>query len=416
MLEAGMGHEGRLFQMKICILKLFLLTGQGQYARSLICDLLIQSHQRDTKHAVWNLSRTDPNCFNEEAGEISLSVLARLTAGTDKRDLDMMRQRYRLVKSTLVVAHHTQAVGRERVVPKRTTKYEIDVNGAEVRATADHFNEVIRKCEVNQYQCIQPPKVTTVVKNAQAYTSHLVTASHLPKRRWWSVGHESETGTSFDKQVRHIKQKWFNIEYCKFSRPWFEPTFVDKVRRFKVAGQEWLHLFNVVPNALTDDEGDIDEDDADDADDADVGSRSGGDERLEDGSSDSGVPAGGNELIVHDELSNLRPGRSPSDEPSAESEDAVVQTEAVQEINRQNRLSVSKKRRRSSRNRDSSANFSSDSDGDGDDEAPRNPRRDARRKKMITSVNARNKLRRRKEAPGFYRLINQHGTQDSQKW
>jgi hypothetical protein len=97
-------------------------------------------------------------------------------------------------------------------------------------------------------------------------------------------------------------------------------------------------------------------------------------------------------------------------------EDAVVRTCAVQENNRQNRYSVSKKRRRSSRNRDLSVDLSSDSDGDGDDEVPRNPGRHARRKKTITSVNARNKLRRRKEAPAFYKLINPHGTQQSQKW
>jgi hypothetical protein len=81
-LKAGMDEPHRLFQMKVCILKLFLLTGQGQYARSLICDLLIQSHQFSTDHAVWKLSRVDPNTLNEESGEISLSFLARLTGNT----------------------------------------------------------------------------------------------------------------------------------------------------------------------------------------------------------------------------------------------------------------------------------------------------------------------------------------------
>ena len=105
-LKTGMDEPHRLFQMKVCILKLFLLTGQGQYARSLIGDVLIQSHQFSTDHAVWKLSRVDPNTLNEESGEISLSFLARLTGNTDNRDWRQVAMRYRLVKSSLVVVNH----------------------------------------------------------------------------------------------------------------------------------------------------------------------------------------------------------------------------------------------------------------------------------------------------------------------
>ena len=220
-LKAGMDESKALFRMKVSMLRLFLSTGQGQYARCLICDLLIQSHQFRNGHAVWKLTRADPNCFNEEAGEISLSVLSRLTAGADRRNIDLMQRRYRLTKSSLVVAHHMKSASRWRsMIPRRTKKYVIDVDGAEVSTTLHYFQDVIRKCKVNQHQIAQLPAKTTVVKRSADYNAALVRASHLPTRLWWDASHDAKLEDAFDYHVKHIDQKWLSAEYCQWSKPW----------------------------------------------------------------------------------------------------------------------------------------------------------------------------------------------------
>ena len=40
--------------------------------------------------------------------------------------------------------------------------------------------------------------------------------------------------------------------------PWFQAPFIDEVRRLQGRGQTWVHLFDLAPGALTDEENEED--------------------------------------------------------------------------------------------------------------------------------------------------------------
>lgn len=241
--------------MKVCLLKLFLMSGSKQYARSLICDLLIITHQHQVDHPIFRLSEADPHCFNEEPGEISLSVLARLNLGmTDKRSLKVMGQRYRMSKAAMLLAHYLNPRMRKRLIPSRTKKYTIKPEGAEVNATISFFRSMIDACVANQHQMVQISGRRSV-KTRSGMNSSLLTASQLPIRKWWNTGEVEE---KFDQQIEHIRVKWLDKPYCTFSRPWFEDDLVAKVRDHQSKDEDWHYLFALVPEALSSDDPDDD--------------------------------------------------------------------------------------------------------------------------------------------------------------
>ena len=247
-LKTGAKEVGRFYKMKVALLKLFLMSGQGQYARSLMCDLLVMTHQRRHVHPIHKLAIADPHCFNEEAGEISLSVLARLNLGMkDKRSLDVMTQRFQMSKASMLISHYLNPAMRRRVIPKRTKKYTIDPIGQEVQTTTHFFRGVILACIANQHQDVEI-NGNKSIQNKSGMNQMRNRASVLPQRRWWNQG---EVNAKFDAQVDHMKRLWFTQPYCSFAHPWFKDAFISKVNDLKVAGAEWEGEFDVVPDAMT---------------------------------------------------------------------------------------------------------------------------------------------------------------------
>ena len=61
------------------LLKVFLLIGGKsctEYIRALTASILLWSSYERSQHPCWQLSQHNASAFNEESGEISLSVLA----------------------------------------------------------------------------------------------------------------------------------------------------------------------------------------------------------------------------------------------------------------------------------------------------------------------------------------------------
>ena len=62
------------------LLKLFMLIGGAkcnEYIKALSASLMLWSHCEQRDHPCWQLFKHNASAFNEESGEISLSVLAR---------------------------------------------------------------------------------------------------------------------------------------------------------------------------------------------------------------------------------------------------------------------------------------------------------------------------------------------------
>lgn len=76
---------------------LLLLAGNksNSYIQSIILQLLILNHQRKHKLPQWIMFRDNSAMFNEEAGELSFSVLARaILADTQKKQIDHLNKIY----------------------------------------------------------------------------------------------------------------------------------------------------------------------------------------------------------------------------------------------------------------------------------------------------------------------------------
>lgn len=217
------------------MLKLFLMTGQNQYARGLICDLLVQFYQCRNGLVPWKLFMADLHCFNEEAGEISLSVLSRMTQGnTEMRNFDRMARRYRMSRAALQVSHFLDRKNRASIVPPRIHKYNIDVDGEEVTTTVTFFKKVIRQCVGNLFQTIDPS--VEKIKRTSDLSRHLLRASSMPKAAWIKKG---EVLKLFVKQITFIKEKWFAKGYCEFAHNWFDRSCVDAARLRMRAGDDF---------------------------------------------------------------------------------------------------------------------------------------------------------------------------------
>ena len=97
-----------VLRAKALLLKVFLLVGGAQcseYVRALTASLLLWSHYERCNHPCWQMFSHNVSCFNEESGEISLSVLARdISRGGVRSDCKKVSQTFRLVKAKAEVA------------------------------------------------------------------------------------------------------------------------------------------------------------------------------------------------------------------------------------------------------------------------------------------------------------------------
>ena len=229
------GKSKFFLQRKVAMLKLFLITDQNQYARGLICDLLVQYHQCENDLAPWKLFMADLHCFNEEAGEISLSVLGRMTqANSQRRNIHGMANRYRLVRPALKVSHFLDRKNSASVVPNRTRKYTVDRQGEEVTTTVTFFRKVIRQCMANIYQVVDPQVIK--IKKSSDMAARLLRGSAMPKKIWVRQG---EVHVLFMKQVNFMQAKWFDKEYCEFAHRWFENAPVAAARQRMIDGEDF---------------------------------------------------------------------------------------------------------------------------------------------------------------------------------
>jgi hypothetical protein len=90
------------------LLKLFMLIGGAkcsEYINALSASLLLWGQYEQCNHPCWQLFQHNANAFNEESGEISLSVLARdISRGGVRSDCKKVAQTFKLVKAKAEVA------------------------------------------------------------------------------------------------------------------------------------------------------------------------------------------------------------------------------------------------------------------------------------------------------------------------
>ena len=130
------------------LLKVFLLVGGpkcSEYVRALSASIAQWSEFERTNHPCWQLFQHNANAFNEESGEISLSVLARELARTGVRsDIEKVAKSFKLVKAKAEVAADVGVDISGDDFGSDEHGRRIDPEGEEVKATAAFFSGVIR--------------------------------------------------------------------------------------------------------------------------------------------------------------------------------------------------------------------------------------------------------------------------------
>jgi hypothetical protein len=85
------------------LLKVFMLIGGRQcseYINALTASIMLWGHYEAVNRPCWQLFKQNASAFNEEAGEIALSVLARdIARGGVRGDLKKVSQTFSLVKA-----------------------------------------------------------------------------------------------------------------------------------------------------------------------------------------------------------------------------------------------------------------------------------------------------------------------------
>jgi hypothetical protein len=189
--------------------------------------------------------------------------------------------------------------------------------------------------------------------------------------------------------------------------PWFQAPFIDEVRRLQGQGDTWVHLFDMVPDALTEDEEDEEDSAVPDAkSEADVANVDGGsDDECDESGQDPENVAGSNDDVQYD-LNSVQ--ISSSDAESDAAPQVASEVKAADQPKQYYVQSRRERRRRRSLNCDpegsQSCEYDSDDEtGDGD-QVPSSGRNRKHRS------NARNRRIRRQES-GFYALQQQYGRQ-----
>ena len=72
----------------------------SEYINALTASIMLWGHYESVNHPCWQLFKQNASAFNEEAGEIDLSMLARdIARGGVRGDLKKVSQTFSLVKA-----------------------------------------------------------------------------------------------------------------------------------------------------------------------------------------------------------------------------------------------------------------------------------------------------------------------------
>ena len=138
------------------LLKVFIMTGgrqSAEYIKVLSASIMLWGFYESSQHPCWELFRNNASAFNEESGEISLSVLARdVSRGGVRSDCAKVSQTYALVKAKAELAQDIGVDIAGDDFGSDSHGRRIKVDSAEVLSTAAYFTTVIRHILAGTYR------------------------------------------------------------------------------------------------------------------------------------------------------------------------------------------------------------------------------------------------------------------------
>lgn len=141
--ETGMGQSFLAFHMGR-MLKVMLCLGSAIYENCLIFAMAQLYYLMEKNHPIWHLFDYKYTIFNEEAGEMSFSLLQRfMSKDTMRSDFEHLNTKYKLVPMFYECAKDFKGDLLNGGLAETLSVIETKVDSAEVRTLGRHFNSVI---------------------------------------------------------------------------------------------------------------------------------------------------------------------------------------------------------------------------------------------------------------------------------
>lgn len=136
------------------MINLMIIMARGKsntYVQSQIMQMLILLHQRKHHLPPWEMLKHSWSTFNEEAGELGFSMLARGVLGDSQRNVHShLNEIYTLIHTHGDVENDQWADAKARK-KKTGWRKRIDADSEAVAATATFMNSLLREIKRNKY-------------------------------------------------------------------------------------------------------------------------------------------------------------------------------------------------------------------------------------------------------------------------
>jgi hypothetical protein len=252
------------------MLQLLIILAENKsnpYIRSIIMQLLIILHQQKHDLPAWQIVRHSLSLFNEEAGEMSFSVLSRCVLGdTIKHKLEYMNNMYSSIHFMQEVDVEMREDNGKKFTQDHNYRKTFDENSDEVSAAREFLKARMRKVYGNGAMT----QYDGSGKNPQAYKSATFSVlNQIPMTRkvpLWDI----DVFKQLDKHIEKCKQFFWNTNFGQ--RHVFEwPEMVvcdDHIKRYVADNFDELSSdSDYSQGGSGSDDGDADIDNGDDDDD-----------------------------------------------------------------------------------------------------------------------------------------------------
>jgi hypothetical protein len=203
-------------------------TKSNGYIRSVIMQILIILHQKNHNLPTWKILDKSLSLFNEEAGEMSFSVLSRCVLGdTIKHKLDYMNNMYSSIHFMQEVDLEMREDNGKKFTQDHNFRHSFSEDSPEVSATKEFILSRIRLAihgDLRQYDGTQ-----------KGYTSAVSSANHqtvfIRKVPLWDLN----VGEMLDKHIAKTKDIFINTNFGQrhvFYWPEMKLNFDHFPRRF----------------------------------------------------------------------------------------------------------------------------------------------------------------------------------------
>ena len=133
------------------LLKVFLCLGQPMYEGALILQLCLLCYYRSTNHPIWQMMKHNLSMFNEEAGELCFSVLARCTVkDTMKYSFSHLSDKFALIRPMSDM--HVEFGLESSATVKGGQHVNINHASVEVSRLADMFLNMVGEIKAGTYK------------------------------------------------------------------------------------------------------------------------------------------------------------------------------------------------------------------------------------------------------------------------